>query len=391
MPRVFEQYLEGLIAEINAAMREALAAAIATAPDADHPLVGRIYRTVPAYLEGGGKRMHGSAVVLAFGAVGGAPRRAILPVAAGFQLYHHHTLVHDDIYDEDGERRGAPTIHRAFTDWFAARAPAAAPAARAPAAGRVFLGASERQGAIAGWAQGKVVHALAFEAICGAAFPPDRLLAAARALNWHDVHDNAGQAKDVFHEGAEIPEPEACVEISRLKTGRLFAVAAEAGAHLGGGTPSQARAVVGWVVPSAIAYQLQDDLEDLEKDSEKGRGRGIGSDLRTCKPTLILSLALRQASPAGKRLLEDWIRQPPPRTGDVQPIVEVIRDSGAVDACRARVQALVDESIRALQTAEPALEPAHVERMAGFTRYFVSREYWKRPLAPGRHPLEPGP
>jgi geranylgeranyl diphosphate synthase type I len=381
----FEQFLDGMVADLNAAMRQLLASSLERAPAVEHPVLGRIYRSASAYAESGGKRMHGGAVVLAFGAVGGGPREAILPVAGALQLYHHHTLVHDDIYDEDGERRGVPTLHRALTDRFARTHPRP-PQPPESGGGHVFLGPAERLGAIAGWIQGKVVHAFALDAICRAPFPPGRLLEAIRALNWHDVHDNAGQAMDIFHEGMEIPDPETCIGIARLKTGRLFGVSAELAVLLGRGSSSQARAVVDWAVSSAIAYQLQDDLEDLEEESEKGKGRGVGTDLRTCKPTLVLSLALRQASTAGRRVLEDWIRG---RAGDMGRVISVLRESGATRACRAQVEALVDQATRSLQRAEPALEPGHVERMADFTRYFVSDDYWKRPLAPARHPLEP--
>ena len=40
-----------------------------------------------------------------------------LRVAAAIQLYHHHTMVHDDVYDEDTARRRWPTTHVAFADW----------------------------------------------------------------------------------------------------------------------------------------------------------------------------------------------------------------------------------------------------------------------------------
>jgi len=379
----FEPFLEGMIAEVNTAMRRVLASSLERSLEVDHPVLSRIYRGPLAYVESGGKRLHGGMVVLAFGAVGGRRREAILPVAAALQLYHHHTLVHDDIFDEDGERRGAPSVHRAFTDWFAPSHPRPA-APPEPGDGRVFLGTAERLGSIAGLLQGNMVRAFAYDAVCGASFPPERALEAIRALNWHDVHLNAGQAKDVFHEGGEIPEPDACLDIARMKTGALCGIAAELGGVLGGGSRSQVRAVVDWATATAIAYQLKDDLEDLEDESEKGQGRGVGTDLRTCKPTLILSLALRQSSPAGRRVLEDWIRG---RAGDMRSVIAVLKESGATSACRAKVEALVDEATDALRRTAPALESEHVARMGDFTRYFVSDAYWKRQLVPARHPF----
>ncbi|UUZ48667.1 polyprenyl synthetase family protein [Massilia sp. B-10] len=50
-----------------------------------------------------------------------------------------------------------------------------------------------------------------------------------------------------------------------------------------------------WAGQSALAYQLQDDLEDLQIESEKGQGRGVGSDLLRCKPTYLYALAKTRA------------------------------------------------------------------------------------------------
>ncbi|MBC7806119.1 MAG: polyprenyl synthetase family protein, partial [Akkermansiaceae bacterium] len=161
-----------ILQEVDDFLRTFLHARLTQMPARDHPALSLVYDSIYSYLHNGGRRMHAVSVVLAFEACGGTPRTAILPVAAAFQLYHYHTLVHDDIYDEDDHRRGTRTIHRRFADWFAAHSHVS-PAAQADG---VFRTDIERRGAIAGWIQGKVVQSLALDALLCAPFACDRLL-----------------------------------------------------------------------------------------------------------------------------------------------------------------------------------------------------------------------
>jgi geranylgeranyl pyrophosphate synthase len=386
-----EKIIDSLVAQLDAAMREILVAGFKDAPAREHPAVGRVYRSLFDYLHNGGKRMHGISVLLAYQAVGGQPADAIVPVAAGFQLYHHHTLVHDDIYDQDNLRRGTPTIHRAFTDWFRAAKAAASDGDRLTVGhDGVFIGHAERIGSVAGIIQGKIGHALALEALGNAPFSDSKRLAALRALSTHDITDCASELMDVFHESSNIPGPETCLSIARLKTGRLFQVGVEIAAMLADATPRRVRALKGWIDAAATAFQLQDDLEDLKEESEKGLGRGIGTDLRTCKPTYVLSLAMAQADSAGRAILRDWVRNPSARHGDVHQIIKVLDASGAIDGCRRKVHDLLAEQTVALLSAEPPFDPEQVMIMEEFGAYFTRSQYWNRPFPGRRDPLAAG-
>ena len=80
---------------------------------------------------GPGKRLRPALALAACEAVGGAAS-AGLPAAAAVELLHAYTLVHDDLpaMDDDDERRGRPTVHRAY-DEATQPPPKAKPAARA--------------------------------------------------------------------------------------------------------------------------------------------------------------------------------------------------------------------------------------------------------------------
>src|SRR5207253_1480183 len=63
----------------------------------------------------GGKRCRPLLVVLSAEALGGRPEEA-LEAAAAIEIIHAATLVFDDMIDKDQVRRGAPTIHMAFSN-----------------------------------------------------------------------------------------------------------------------------------------------------------------------------------------------------------------------------------------------------------------------------------
>src|SRR3982751_616274 len=78
--------------------------------ESDVPLVSQVAEYIVA---SGGKRLRPALLLLACGAAGfkGESR---LPLAAVVEFIHTATLLHDDVVDESGLRRGRPTANAAF-------------------------------------------------------------------------------------------------------------------------------------------------------------------------------------------------------------------------------------------------------------------------------------
>lgn len=347
-------------------------------PENKHPLIQRVYRWMRHYLDSGGKRMHGIAVVLAYQACGGKAIQSIIPFAAALQLYHHHTLVHDDIYDEDSARRGWPTSHLAFASLFRGREGSRSAQKSSPST--LFTDDALRRGAITAFAYGKICRAMAGQALLRSGFPAEARLEVAMSLDVHDLYDNVAQIKDVYHEGDAMPLPDACLDNAWLKTGRLFEVCAYTGARLAEAQPEQLVALKTWAGQTAIAYQLQDDLEDLNVDSEKGQGRGIAADLLHCKPTYLYSLARTMASGADLEALLCW--QGGDKQGlDVATISAILERCGAMARCQQEVERCLQRACIALSEAQPKFSAQACATMSAFSRYFLSPAYWRRHIA----------
>ena len=74
-----------------------------------------IHRAIRYSVFSGGKRFRAGLCIATSDLFGGDPAK-VLPVAAGIELIHTYSLVHDDLpaLDNDDTRRGQPTCHKRF-------------------------------------------------------------------------------------------------------------------------------------------------------------------------------------------------------------------------------------------------------------------------------------
>jgi geranylgeranyl diphosphate synthase type II len=226
------------------------------------PLRGTVPPTVRramAYsLFPGGKRLRPILTLEACRIVGGKVPD-VLPAAAGIEMIHTYSLVHDDLpaLDNDDLRRGRAASHRMFGE------------AMAILAGDALL-----------------THAFEVMATArGPARDPDRRLRAmaaiARAAGVTGMI--AGQVRDLEAEGRPFSH-QTLLRIHRGKTGALIRAALEAGAILGGGAPDAVRALGRYGEGIGLAFQIVDDVLDLEGSAE-GLGKTAGKDRRDRKAT----------------------------------------------------------------------------------------------------------
>lgn len=213
---------------------------------------------------GGGKRFR-PFLVLEVAALHGAAPTAALDVAAALELVHCYSLVHDDLpaMDNDELRRGRPTVWKAFDDWTAILA-------------------------------GDALLTLAFEVAAAAPLAADRSreIVARLARAAGPAGMVGGQVLDL--EAEKLGEPLRADEghIARLqamKTGALIAFACEAGAVAAGAEAKGLGAMTRYGRALGAAFQLSDDLLDVEGDAA-AVGKRVGKDAGLNKATLVALL-----------------------------------------------------------------------------------------------------
>ena len=203
----------------------------------------------------GGKRMR-PLLVYATGTTLGAREDSLDAAAAAVELVHCYSLVHDDLpaMDDDDLRRGQPTVHVAFDEATAILA-------------------------------GDALQTLAFETLATAPQPPvQRIAMLAELARASGVAGMCGgQALDIDATGASIALEE-LERLHALKTGALLRCAVRLGALAGNATPTQAAQLDQYAAALGLAFQIRDDLLDIEGDAAT-LGKTAGKDIAQAKAT----------------------------------------------------------------------------------------------------------
>ena len=104
-----------------------------------------------------------------------------------------------------------------------------------------------------------------------------------------------------------------------MKTGSLFAAAAELGAVLNEMEPSVVRALQSFGMKIGAAYQIYDDCLDIA-GSESVSGKTLGTDLRKGKLTLPVLMLLKAAPAVEREQYSQMIV-----SGKVDELTEILR------------------------------------------------------------------
>jgi farnesyl diphosphate synthase len=215
---------------------------------------------------GGGKRFRPFLVVECAGLFE-VPRPQALMAGAALECVHCYSLVHDDLpaMDNDDLRRGQPTAHKKFDE------------ATAILAGDGLL-------------------TFAFDILSRTQTHPDpavrvELVAAlARASGLGGMV--GGQMLDLAAEGrfsGSGPQrlgEEGVLTLQAMKTGALLRFACQAGGMLGSATPQQRKAIERYGAAVGQAFQIADDLLDVEGDTALV-GKQTGKDAEAGKATMV--------------------------------------------------------------------------------------------------------
>jgi geranylgeranyl pyrophosphate synthase len=206
----------------------------------------------------GGKRLRPILCLAAAEALRG-PRDAVREPAAGLEMIHTYSLVHDDLpaLDDDRLRRGKPTCHVVFGEATAILAGDAL-----LTHGLAVLGTRPQGDS---WA---LARARAFEAV-------------ALAIGTGGMI--GGQIEDLEAENAPATEAQVA-RIHENKTGRLIRAALAVGAHLSRADAPTLSRLDEYGRAIGLAFQIKDDLLDVE-GSAAALGKASGKDAGAGKAT----------------------------------------------------------------------------------------------------------
>lgn len=260
----------------------------------------------------GGKRLRPTLAFLAADLVDADPEVG-MSVALAVELLHAASLLHDDLIDDAETRRGAVAAFRRY---------------------------------------GNVVSVMSGD------FMLARVLGLLAASGSTDFTRLMSQTAALICEGEVLQFQAATLEAYDMdvylrviegKTAALLATALEAPALIAGAPDGRRAALRRFGLAYGRAFQMQDDLLDLLGDPER-LGKPVGGDLREGKATLPV-LALLEAGVEEPRAV---LRRHAREDGDVERVIELVRQHGIDRGAAAVIKAQAEDAIAALDAFAPS-------------------------------------
>jgi len=328
LPQVFEKYRT----EIDAELRSVLAEHQSPLYDMMRYHLGWIDEKGNPQQGSTGKALRPTLCLLACAAAGGKYRQA-LPVAAAIELVHNYSLIHDDIQDDDRERRHRPTV---WSIWGKPQAINAGTAMRLLANMALFR--------LGRWG-------VSLEKRSRVQYLMDET-----SLRLID-----GQYLDISYESRSDITVSEYLKMIEGKTASLIACALEAGALLGTDDEHLVGSFRSIGSNLGLAFQIRDDILGIWGNQEE-TGKPRGSDIRHRKKTLPIVHALEKADDG---LREELVKVYQNGAVSESGVLTVLRILDAVDGC------------------------LNAQKMADRFRSEAAQALDKLPLAPtARHDLE---
>jgi len=290
----------------------------------------------------GGKAFRTGLCVLACEAAGGKPAAAN-SAAAAIELVHNFSLIHDDIQDQDEERRHRPTVWKI---WGAAKAINAGNALRM-IADQELMKLTEK------------------------GFSKEISLKASRLLANRSLQMIQGQYLDIsFEERLNVSSREYKKMIAH-KTGALISCAMELGAITASSKRNLSSLLgkVGWYF--GYMFQLKDDVLGVWGD-ESITGKAQGSDIQRKKKTYPILYALRNAPVKQKTTLHKIFRKQSLSDEDVSYTMCVLEDMKIREKTAALVQEMSTEAMRLIAGAP--IPPKTMNEFSDIVNYLLERE-----------------
>ena len=267
-----------------------------------------------------------------------------MPAAAALELIHNFSLLHDDIQDQDLERRHQPT---AWSLWGIPKALVAGDAMQS--SGDLALLRVAQEGV-----------------------SPETALKVSAVLTGSYLEMIEGQCLDLEFEGRTDITTSEYLHMIACKTGALIRCGLETGALLAGGDGATARAFAQFGEGLGRAFQIRDDYLGIWGD-EATLGKATGNDIRRRKKSYPVVFALERAGGAALDGLQRIYSQPELEEDDVQRVLAILDEVGARENSQALTESAASRALEALAPVSlPGWAQAEAEELVDF---LARREY----------------
>jgi heptaprenyl diphosphate synthase len=256
----------------------------------------------------GGKRIRPALTIL-IGKALGQKKQKLIPIAASMEIIHMATLVHDDIVDDAGVRRGRPTVQSRY---------------------------------------GKDVAVFTGDYLFSKAFLVISQYADKESLKWF-----AYAIKRICEGEIEQYENRYSLNLSllkymrriRRKTGVLLALSCMAGMPGRRLNIKLMRGLSSYGMNLGLAFQINDDILDYVGE-ESTVGKPVGSDIRQGVYTLPLIYAAGHSK--RKDELVGILKKEAYSEEDISTVINIVRESGGIEYSKRLAERYVSKGLESI-------------------------------------------
>lgn len=282
----------------------------------------------------GGKRLR-PLLTLAAARLCGYRGSRHLGLAACVEFIHTATLLHDDVVDESGLRRGKSTANAIW-------------------------------GNKASVLVGDFLFSRAFQLMVA-----DGSLEVLRILSNASAVIAEGEVQQLMTANDTETSVEAYLEVIAAKTAVLFAAACEVGAVVAERPPEEQQALESYGRALGMAFQLVDDILDYAAE-ESALGKAVGDDFRDGKLTLPVLLAIARGDESERRFWRRCLEDMQQGRDDLAEALRLLNRHDTLNAAREVATGYRDQALAALQVFPPSETRTALAEVARFT---VDRAY----------------
>ena len=292
----------------------------------------------------GGKRLRPKLCLLSYSLFKDRLDASVLEPAAGLEVFHTFTLIHDDIMDRSPMRRGCDTVWKKWNEDTAILS-------------------------------GDVMCIDSYRRIAQA--PPEVLGRVLALFTKTAAEVCEGQQMDMdFESVPQVPMAD-YMQMIGLKTGVLIACAAQMGALIGGASSEVAARLYEYGYRLGLAFQVADDYLDTYGDAAVF-GKPIGGDIVNNKKSWLLTRALEKLTckDAMLRAMELPVETADERAAKIAAVRAIYDAVSVGEDARAEVRRLSDEALAAIDGLDAAIGlpgTAAYEALRDFADRLVSR------------------
>jgi len=294
-----------------------------------------LLETVLAHIrQRGGKRMRPMLILLIaknFGEVSQVTQNA----AVGLELLHTASLVHDDVVDESGERRGQPSVNATYDNKVAVLV------------GDYILSTSLLRVSLTDHQQ--IVQLLA---------ELGRTLAAGEILQLSNIQ-NSEFSEEVYY------------QIINNKTAALFEACAKIGAISGGASEEELQAAAKFGQNIGMIFQIRDDIFDYFDSKEIGKP--TGNDMVEGKLTLPVIYALNKSNYESMHTLARKVKSGTVNADEIAVLVEFTKEQGGIQYAEQRMEEIAAEARVFIDRY--VKEKAVKDALTAYLEYVIQRNY----------------